>query len=188
MEYVTYSLEDLTVVPQKLSATDKDLHRLFLCYLYGFKALLGKGYIHGDIKPPNLRFEIKDGKYIGKIIDLDIRNIGPTATGISGASDAYTPATLLKFINDNMKRIHSGTIDDSEKTALLLSNKIAASKYDMYMLAVSFNELFVSKLSPQMNAFIQKCRELTIILRDARQECTQIYVDLYGEQPFELDS
>jgi serine/threonine protein kinase len=33
------------------------------------------GYVHGDIKPDNLRFSIEGENYIGKIIDLTVKKM-----------------------------------------------------------------------------------------------------------------
>jgi serine/threonine protein kinase len=187
MEYVDNSLEDLKKDP---TITKKNHFKLFLDYLSGIQYLYETGFIHGDIKPANLRYnykELQNGEmYIeGKIIDIDLRNIN--ADNFTPASFTYMPEDLSKKITKNIEEAKNST-NSVIKKIIIAENKLLYSKYDLYMLAKSYiiqdkktkeYEVGVFADDAEITRLLNKCINYEFTITEAFIEFSKLYMSLY---------
>lgn len=172
LEYAEYSFNDI----MKHDPSNQMLTTLFLHYLIGLQHFYNRGYIHGDIKPPNLRYNY-DGHIVeGKIIDIDLTDFANyefnTPKSLHFMSKIlYDRLIIINARLRELKKIKLNVKLLKEKMDLDEENKYLCSKYDVYSLAYSFrnatkydeySESSTSKIDEkiEMKQFIDECLNL----------------------------
>lgn len=121
----------------------ESLIRVFIQYVEGLEAMNNLDFIHKDIKPDNLMFNLDEsGKPVAKIIDLgELYNVNTAVSSFSPASVELAPAgdiTILQEITRSPPA-NSTRSRTPERRAIVES---ILHRYDLYCLAKSFLSQF----------------------------------------------
>ena len=143
---------------------------VFSQYVAGLNVMNNEQYIHKDIKPDNLMFNLSDEKYDAKIIDLgELYNVNTAAISFTPASQELAPAGDIAKLQEITLSppANSTRARTPEKKAIVES---ILHRYDLYCLAKSFLKQFngdfdgpeentdkIRTASPEFYELLQNC-------------------------------
>jgi hypothetical protein len=144
---------------------------VFIQYVEGLNGMNKQQYIHKDIKPDNLMFNVSEtGEYTAKIIDLgELYNVNTAAISFTPASQELAPAgDVVKLQEITLSPPANSTrARNAEKKAIIES---ILYRYDLYCLAKSFLKQFngdfdgpeenhdkIRTASPEFYELLQNC-------------------------------
>lgn len=178
VEYVEYEFMDLKDknILERMNIIQK--LKLFRGYVNGLRVMHMAGYVHGDIKPNNLRFSIEGENYIGKIIDIDVfemtgnifyRSVGFQNSGLSLEITALVERREVEKKRGNLALVNTINDEIKEKT----------KKGDLFALAFScsgkeVNPTNLNRVST-VNLFEGNTDATTLI-----EDCLSSRYDLYN--------
>jgi serine/threonine protein kinase len=161
LEYVQYKLEDIYthLADKSLQSRILILVKLFWGYLDGIYCINKMGYIHTDIKLDNLMFNIKGSLLHAKIVD--IANMKHVSTAYNFTSNSLLGSVAnpgLKAILEDIQLrlgvkapmvgkpsgvapgVHARAAENIKRQREETRKQIL-NRYDLYCLAISFNNL-----------------------------------------------
>ena len=128
LEDVQYRFQELQKVKNPLI-----LLELFRQYVVGLKEITDKGYVHSDIKADNLMYNITNGNYEAKIIDIDVVDM-KKKTGIFQRREELLQDLNRKTEHNTAQELLNRERNDEDNKHL---DKITRS-YDLYSLCETF--------------------------------------------------
>lgn len=128
LEDVQYRFQELEKVKNPFV-----LLELFRQYVVGLKEITDKGYVHSDIKADNLMYNITNGNYEAKIIDIDVVDM-KKKTGIFQRREELLQDSNRKTEHNTAQELLNKERNDEDNKHL---DKITRS-YDLYSLCETF--------------------------------------------------